>query len=341
MANFPTLTGYPNGLSIWGPVTGGAAGIPVLPSEGISYFGNNVWFVDTVNGSDGNSGTGPNSAFKTMGRAFWTDYNTPEGAVGAGAKVNVNLNKNDTIYFVGTVREQLVAPLNGRDGTTLTGVQIVGDANGGVRDDNGAKWTYPASGAVAGGALLAVTQQGWVVSNFLMTPEPNGGGGTCIELRNTGDAVTGEGGHFVASGMRFVGIDQTTTYGIRDIGGCGFVKVLNCQFLLLTTGIYVSATPIAIPLCWQVSGNRFIDNTNHINGSFTSGVFENNAFVTEAAININLIAVSAQGATNLVAFNTFKNLAADITPSDGWTGSSTDQWTGNYATDAVVFGVPT
>lgn len=335
-------TNYPEGVAIWGPPRGGQDGVPLMPTGVSSYFGPSVWFVDTVNGNDGNSGTSPRAAFKTMGRAFWLDNNAPGAAVaGTGARTRVNLQRNDTVFFVGTVREQLTAPLLDRNGVALTGITIVGDAGGGPpRDDDAAKWTYPASGATAGGALLTVRQQGWAVKNFVMTPEPNGSGGACIDMLNTGSSVTGEGGHFLASGMRFVGIDLTSTYGIRDSGGCGFCVIQDCQFLLLTTAIVNAATPIAVPLGWRVTGNRFISNTNHISMSSTSGVFTNNVFVTEATVNIDLIAVAGQGATNVVAFNTFKNAAADITQSDGWTGSATDQWTGNYATDAVVFGVP-
>lgn len=334
---FDLVTQFPNGVGIWGPLTGGP-GVPLLPAGDISYFGK-VWFVDTVNGSDGNSGTSPKSAFKTMGRAFWVDNSSSAGVAGAGARSVVNLERNDTIYFVGTVREQLTTPLLSRSGVALTGVTIIGDAGGGPpRDDDAAKWTYPASGAVAGGALLTVSQQGWAVKNFLMTPEPTSG--ACVKLPNTGSSVTGEGGHFLAEGMRFVGIDVTTTYGIQDTQGCGFVVIKGCQFLLLTTGIYNSGTSNAVPLGWQVIGNRFIDNTNHIVGSFDSLVFAGNVFVTEATINIDLIAVSAQGATNTVINNVFKNAASDITISDGYTGSATDQWSNNLATDQAVYGVP-
>lgn len=325
-------TPFPGGISIWGGLSGG--GVPLLPTGDISYFGN-VWFVDTVNGSDGNSGTGPNDAFATMGRALWFDTIT------SGAGTTSNVGPNDTIFLKGTVRQQLIAPLtkvvNGT-ARAVTGVQIIGDVGGGVRDDDGAKWTYPASGATAGMALLALRQQGWGVHNILMTPEPTSS--TCIELRREENATNPDASHFVATGNRFVGIDVTTTYGIRDLGGCSNVQIIGNEFYLCTTGIYNAATPIAVPLRWQIIGNRFIDNTNHISMSATDAVVANNVFVTEATTNINLIAVSAQGATNVVTGNYFHNAAADITISDGYTGSATDQWAQNYATDQAVFGVP-
>jgi hypothetical protein len=317
-------TNFPNGVSIWG-----TPGVPLLPNPSASYFGN-IWFVDTVNGSDGNTGKGPNSAFATMGRALWFDPAT---------QLQANAGPNDTIYFKGTVREQLIAPLtkvvNGT-ARAVTGVQIIGMAQGGVRDDDGAKWTYPASGAVAGQALLRCRQQGWVVQNFLMTPEPTSG--ACIELRRAEDAVNPDASHFIANGMRFVGIDVTTTYGIRDIGGCSNVQVYNCEFYLLTIGIWCSSTAIAIPLRGQIVGNRFIENTNDIIRPSTSMVIKGNNFMNTAATE--KVEISGGGGLNTVTGNTFPDAAADIDPANGYDGNASDVWTSNYATDAVVFGDP-
>ena len=48
------LTNFPNGISSFGvPVLGGILGIP---------FTGTYWFVDPVNGLDGNAGTSPQTA---------------------------------------------------------------------------------------------------------------------------------------------------------------------------------------------------------------------------------------------------------------------------------------
>jgi hypothetical protein len=288
--------------------------------QGIPIIGGNVgntWFVDTVDGSDTRGRGTPFSPYATMGKVF--PY----------------LNPNDTIYFGGKVREQLVAPLLGADGAALTGVKIVGTAQGGVRDDDGAKWTYPASGAVAGQALLACRQQGWGVANFLMTPEPTSG--ACVKLNRAEDAVNPDASHFIAQGMRFVGIDVTTTYGIQDVGGCSAIQIYGCEFYLLTTGLYSSSQSIAVPLRWQVKGNRFLQNTNDIIVPSSYCVYEGNRHFNAAATE--KVEISG-GGYNVVTGNVFPDVAADIDPAHGYDGEATDTWTSNSAADAVVFGNP-
>lgn len=297
-------TNFPNGLTSFG--------IPLPTSGDISFFGK-VWFVNTVTGSDGNKGRSPDDAFATMAKALTV------------------VGSNDTIEFIGTVREQVVAPLG------VYGVNIVGGENGGVRDDNGAKWTYPASGATAGGALLLLREQGWTVSNFLMTPEPTSG--AAIELRRNEDATYPDASHFIASGMRFVGIDVTTTYGIRDIGGCSNVLVDNCEFYLLTTGIYCSSTAIAVPLRNRFTNNRFLQNTNDIVSPQSYGIIEGNRFMSSAATaKIN----NSGGGYCIVTGNVFPDAAADIDPAHGYDGNATDTWTGNLVGNqaAFVYGDP-
>jgi hypothetical protein len=296
------LTNFPNGVSSFG--------VPVL--AGPTVFGK-VWFVNTVTGSDGNDGQSVDSPFLTMAKAL------------------SRVGDNDVVYFRGTVREQIVAPLG------VQGVSIIGAAGGGVRDDDGAKWTYPASGAVAGSALLLVREQGWSVSNFLMTPEPTSG--AAIELRRAEDATYPDASHFVATGMRFVGIDVTTTYGIRDIGGCSNVLVQNCEFYLTTTGLYCSSTAIAVPLRWKVLGNRFLQNTNDIIVPSSYCIFEGNRFMSSAATE--KVEISGGGYC-IVTGNVFPDAAADIDPAHGYDGNATDTWTGNLVGNqaAFIFGDP-
>jgi hypothetical protein len=306
-----TYTNFPNGLTSFGvPLPSSTTGAAPRPGP---YL-----YVNTVTGSDGGDGSA-SAPWQTMGRAF--TYLTSQGS----------LANNSTIGFVGTVREQLTAPLG------VYGVSICGIAGGGVRDDNGAKWTYPASGAVAGGALLLLREQGWSLSNFLMTPEPTSG--ACVEIRRAEDAVYPDASHAVFTSMRFVGIDVTTTYGIRDIGGCSNIQIQDCEFYLLTTGVYNSSTAIAVPLRWKLYGNRFLQNTNDIIVPSSYALIQGNRFYSTAATE--KVEISGGGFC-VVTGNVFPNNAADIDPGNGYDGNATDTWTGNLVANqaAFVFGDP-
>lgn len=283
----------------------------------ISMFGT-AWYVDTVNGNDGNGGNSADDAFKSMERAF------------------ERISANDTIFFVGKVREQLVAPLLGADGKALTGVSIVGCANGNVRDDDGAKWYAPAT-PTAGKALIEIRQQGWMFSNFLMSPDTTSG--ACIKAHRNEDADYPDSSHFICRGMRFVGTGGTT-YGIEDVGGNHHYIVDGCEFQTLTTAIYCSSTAIAVPLRNTIVNNKFMGNTNDINTSLSYSLIQGNRFFSDNTIKISTVANSGQGGNNVVTENTFPDASADIDPGNGYDGAATDTWTNNWATDAVVFGDP-
>lgn len=299
------LTNFPNGVSSFG--------VPVLP--GPTVFGN-VWFVDTTTGRSGN-GTSPDQSFSTMARAL--------DAVG----------DNDAIYFVGKVREQLVAPLG------VTGVSIIGAVTGQVRDDDGAKWYAPAS-PVAGQALLELREQGWTLQNFLMTPDATGG--ACVKAHRNEDATYPDSSHFVCRGMRFVGAGGTPI-GIQDVGGNHHYLVDDCEFQSLTSAITCTSTSIAVPLRNRIQNSRFLLNTNDITSSLSYSVISGNHFLTAGAGSTNKVISttfnSTQGGNNHVTLNYFSNGNADIDPSHGFTGAATDFWS-NYTNDqaALVVGQP-
>jgi hypothetical protein len=298
-----SITNYPNGISSFG--------VPVLP--GPTVFGN-VWFVNTA-ATEAGQGNSPYSVFTTMAQAFSA------------------LSSNDVIMFRGTVREQLVAPLG------VTGVQIIGAVGGQVRDDNGAKWTTPASGAVAGKALLELREQGWSVQNFLMTPDSTAG--ACIKAHRNEDATYPDSSHFQALNMRFVGAGG---YGIQDVGGNSNYLVQGCKFQSLAKGIYCSSTSIAVPTRNQILNNEFYGNDDDIETSLIWSTIQGNRFHTAGDGThtvINSASNAGQGSNNIIDLNWFNNGNADIDPAHGFTGTATDVWS-NYSNDqaALVVGQP-
>lgn len=273
--------------------------------------GGPVCFVNTVSGSDSNSGASPASAFLTMATAL------------------AAMTDHGTVYFVGKVREQLVAPLGVR------GVRIIGAAGGNVRDDDGAKWYAPAS-PVAGKALIEIREQGWEFHNFLMTPDNTGG--AAIKAHRAESATYPDSSHFICRGMRFVGAGGTPI-GIEDVGGNHHYLVEDCEFQTLTTAILCSSTAIAIPLRNTIRRCIFRGNTNDIDSAMSYGLIEANRFYTDST---KTVVIAAGGGVNMVVGNVFPNAAADIDPAHGYDGETTDIWVGNYVTDqaALAFGNP-
>lgn len=298
-----TTTNFPDGLTSFG--------IPVLPGAPYSPFGN-YWFVNTVAGNDGYPGSTPDQAFATMGAAL--------DVVG----------DNDVISFIGKVREQLVAPLG------VTGVRIIGVPGGNVRDDDGAKWYAPAS-PVAGQALLELREQGWVLENFLMSPDTTSG--ACVKAHRAEDATYPDSSHFIMRHMRFVGTGGTT-YGVQDVGGNHHYVIDNCEFQSLAKGIYCSSTAIATPLRNTISRCNFYACTSDIESVQSYGLLQgNNHFYATATTKVN-IAGAGGGGNNIVTGCVFPDAAADIDPAHGYDGNSTDTWAANQATDQAVYGDP-
>jgi hypothetical protein len=238
------------------------------------------------------------------------------------------LSPNDTILFIGQVKEQLVAPLG------VSNVKIIGAATrtrygnessfGHPLLDAASAWRPPAS-PTAATPLLELRQQGWLVSNILWDAPADA---AAIQLHRAENATYPDPSSFVADNCQF----SDGEGGIYDVGGCYNILIQNSRFRALTTAIKTVSTGIAVPLRNTIQGNTFIGNTNDINGSYSQAVIQNNLFLSDSTVTINTIAVSAQGDHNMVINNYVPNVAADIDPAHGYTGSATDVWR-TFATD--------
>jgi len=300
-------TNFPNGITSFG--------IPVLGGMPISTFGKH-WFVDTINGLDGNKGTSADRPFKTMAKAISL----------AGT--------SDVIFFRGDVREEIT-------GSNLVfDLTIVGCGTRPHHADlpatgyhtGAAAWRPPAveSGTTP---LLTVRGRGWRFINILFDA-PSDAAAVKLEtnaLTGTSEYSAGHA-HFV--GCRFDG----GLTGIEDAGGAGFVTVENCDFRGLTNGITCSSTAVAIPLRWNVVGNNFHDNTNHLISSASRWTIKDNVFGKFTTESINTIFNTAQGEYNVLTGNVF---SGDVDTAEGYTGDTTDTWAGNYAMTVTGLAVTT
>ena len=295
------ITNFPNGASSFGVV--------LYPGAGALPVGGRWWFVDTVNGNDGATGESFDQAKLTVNGVF----------------TDPNFGSLDVIEINGKVREQLVAPLG------VYGVTIIGN-NTTPRHDLASSWVPPAA-PVAATPLLELREQGWVIQNLLMQAPTDA---AAVMLHRAESATYPDPSHAQFLGVRFAG----GSIGIQDNGGCFNVKVLGCTFQSLTgAAIRTSSTAIAVPLMWEIRGNRFLLCTNGIQVSLNDSQITGNVIEKATTETINTIYASAQGARNFVALNEFNIAAADFDPAGGVTGSATDHWH-NYLNDTEEFGVP-
>lgn len=173
-----TLTNFPNGVSSFGvPMIGGIGGIPLT---GIWYF------LDPANGSDGNDGLSPETAFATLVFAY---SKTRDG-------------KNDVIVLIGDGSTAATARLSAQlvwanDATHLIGVTAPSNIAQRARIST-------ASGATANIAnLVNVTAQGCIFANFSL-------------FQGVGEAATAE--------QLWQDAGQRNYYGNVAFGGMGSVN---------------------------------------------------------------------------------------------------------------------
>ncbi|MCK9599543.1 MAG: hypothetical protein M0R06_10920, partial [Sphaerochaeta sp.] len=174
-----------------------------LEGYGISEKGTTL-YLDTVNGSDVNSGLSWSNALKTMTKAM------------------TKIDDNGIIAILGDVREHVTAPLG------VTGVRIIGAAGGRTRHDNGVRWR---EAVTAGDApLLTLREQGWEVHNILFVPQDTY---SAIRLRREESATYPDASHAIIRGCKFIGGVAHGSHagmGIEDYGGMHHVLIKGCEF---------------------------------------------------------------------------------------------------------------
>lgn len=300
-----------------GHIRAGAVTLEKLSNDvvsGLSGQSAPAVFVNTINGRSSNGGTSWDDAFDTMAAGL------------------LHAEDHATIYVIGDVREQLDAPLG------VQGVKIVGGAGGHVRHDDGVRWRAPAS-PTADTPLLTLREQGWEVHNILFQLDATNGT-VGIRLRRAEDATWPDGSHAIISGCKFIGSDDTPAgIGIQSHGGSSHDIIANNEFFGLVTAIaHLTGAGIAAPLRWQILGNWFATNTNHIVLPANQSIIDRN-FFDPATVVIN--SSGAAEGKNYVVNNQFSDALADIDNAHGYTGHAADIWR-NYSADtaATTVGVP-
>lgn len=321
-----TTTNFPNGITSFGvPIFGGgpgkaASGAPGV-STGVTSVIGNTWFVDTVYGSNGNDGVSPQSPLSTMAAAF------------------SRLHSGDVINFRGKIVEQLVAPVQ------IFDVWINGlgnrprhaDATPAGGQYAASQWGPPASGGTAAQATLRLLQQGWRLTNFLMTAIDSNA--ACVEVcRNAGAAdAERDASHAQFLGMRFSGAGV----GIRG-GVAGVyteipynVEVGYSQFDNMTFAMRAAIE------CnqWFIHDNVFAPNTNQITMAARNFLIRNNSIGPFTAAGSSG-GIDLRGGSGLNQI-TGNNLSGTYSNAGGYfAANANDNWYGNWASTSPTVSDP-
>jgi hypothetical protein len=270
-----------------------------------------VWYVDGDAGNNANDGTSWENAFATMATAL------------SAAQTN------DTIYFVGDIREELT-------GSNLKfDITIVGcgtrphhpDEPSSAYRSGAACWRPPAS-PTATTPLLKVRGRGWRFVNILFDC-PVDEAAVYLERNALSGTSEYDAGHASFYGCRF----ESGKWGIKNVGGCGFVHVQDCRFTRLTesggAGIICTSTSVAVPLEWIIEDNHFLNNASHILSSMSYSVIRRNTFgrfTATLAIDLDDQPSANQGEYNIITGNYLTGTYGATAFPPG----SNNEWAGNW-----------
>lgn len=225
----------------------------------------------------------------------------------------------DTIVLLSDLREEVTGS------NTLFDITIVGSATRPRHDDKHnftssfhmgtASWRN--SSGVTATALITVKAQGWRFVNILFDVPTSA---AAVELQRNVESGEDEedASHASFYGCRFAGgetgIEMTGAQNVFN------VKVEDCVFQDLTVGIggYHMYR-------WDVRGNRFVNNTRHIETNAVESNLVGNVFGLANTTGVRLDILST-GANNVVSGNHFHG---DFNVLNN--GDSSDMWAGNFA----------
>ena len=246
-------------------------------------------------------------------------YEFPE-AFGTLTAALAASHSGDTIVLLSDLREEVTGS------NSLFDITIIGAATR-PRHDDKSTWTsttkqvgtasWRNSTGVTATALCIVKAQGWKFVNVLFDAPTSA---ACVELQRNASSGTDEedASHASFYGCRFAGGET----GIEITGAQNLfnVRIEDCVFQDLTTGIAGYHM-----YRWDVRGNRFIDNANHIVSNATESNLIGNVFGLATSTGVGLDSQSS-GGNNVVSGNYFHG---DFNVLN--TGDSTDMWAGNFA----------
>lgn len=283
------------------------------------------FYVDGQTGFNGNEGTSPGLAFRSM-----SALNHPL----TNYRRLVNHNQPITIAVAGVLTEEWSTPI-------VSDVTIIGAGNrprqattSGVANGGGATWLSPTSGT---GALLTINGQAWTVKNLFFNNSATAN--PCVMLTNSGDTpLLANAEHTVLDGCVFTGTDD----GVKSTGLPNWVTIQNCTFRGFSgasdLGIaYTVGAGTGTLLGWKILNNQFLGNTGHITAAFAGAEIAYNHFsYIFSGTTTTTQVVLTGGNDNAVHHNVFDLPFNTNLISGMFAGGTNDRWFWNYFGSAVT-----
>lgn len=294
------------------------------------------FYVDGTYGFDGNPGTSPGLAFRTM---LPLSYQLPLW------RKNNNYNQQIVVALSGVLNQEWTGP-------KVNDVKIIGAAGSprqattsGVPNGGGATWLSPTSGS---GALLVVQGQGWTVENLFFNNSATAN--PCVQVLTDGAGdppLDADGSHFLLKSCILTGTDD----GFWATGGTNFVVIDGCTFFGFSGSgdVAIKSTAgagIGTNGWYRIVNNQFLGNAGHITVPMNGAEIANNHFsyIFNGTTTTTQVLLSG-GANNSVHDNYFDIPANTNLISAMFSGGTNDRWYFNKFSTAVTttifsFGVP-
>lgn len=296
------------------------------------------FYVDGDYGYDGNPGTSPGLAFRTMTPL------TSKLATFRGPTGQLLNNRRIVIAFSGVLSQQWTAPI-------INDVAIVGCGNkprqattSGVSNGGGATWLSP-SNLSNTAALINVRGQAWRLENVFFNNSATGAPAVMLTVSGSGDPPTDpDASHAEIVGCVFNGTDD----GLSSTGLPNFVVVDRCIF----SG-FAGAGDIAISYAvgagvktlsqWVISNNLFQNNVHNLIAGLANASIVGNTFIyAGTSVTSTSLINLTNGSKNLIWNNKFS--LDSHTSAIGSTiiiPASGDSWGPNFYSDITEYGAPT
>ncbi len=262
------------------------------------------------------------------GRSWATAFRTMAQALDACETL-------DRIHFAGDVREEIgIATIT--DLNLKFDITIIGHGGPHHADQPGsgatlyntgsAMWRPPAS-PTATTALLNVYGRGWKFVNIAFDCPVDA---AAVQLNRNALSGTSEydAGHAWFINCRFT----DGKYGIRNAGGCGFVRVIGNRFQRISesggAGIICTSTAVAVPLNWEIEDNIFMHNASHILSSMSYSSVRRNIFgrfTATLSVDVYNQPSAAQGEYNVIT----QNYLSGTYGATAYPAGSNNEWAGN------------